>query len=82
MSLRIATGGVAGPPGGGDGSAATIVAVRRRRQRGLADGSRGDVARRAAGLAAVAVVGAGGIVALLRWKLWSAGVPDVDAGAA
>jgi STE24 endopeptidase len=26
----------------------------------------------------VAAVGAGGIVALLRWRLWSSGVPDVD----
>jgi STE24 endopeptidase len=26
----------------------------------------------------VAVVGAGGIVALLHWRLWSSGVPDVD----
>ncbi|WP_217923736.1 M48 family metalloprotease [Miltoncostaea oceani] len=33
---------------------------------------------RAAGIAAIAVVGAGGIVALLRWRLWSSGVPDVD----
>ncbi len=33
---------------------------------------------RAAALAAVAVAGAGGIVALLRWRLWSSGVPDVD----
>ncbi len=32
----------------------------------------------AAALAAVAAVGAGGIVALLRWRLWSAGVPSVD----
>ncbi len=31
---------------------------------------------RAATLAAVAVAGAGGIVALLRWRLWSSGVPD------
>ncbi|MGD9571985.1 MAG: M48 family metalloprotease [Thermoleophilia bacterium] len=31
---------------------------------------------RAAALAAVAVAGAGGIVALLRWRLWSSGVPD------
>ena len=52
--------------------------VRRRRQRGLAGPPRGS-SRRAAGLAAAAVVGAGGIVALLRWRLWSAGVPDVDA---
>ena len=34
---------------------------------------------RAAGLAAVAAVGAGGIVAALRWRLWSSGVPDVPA---
>ena len=26
----------------------------------------------------MAAVGAGGIVALLRWRLWSSGVPDVD----
>jgi len=51
--------------------------VRRRRQRGLAR-LPGESPGRAAGLAAVAVVGAGGIVALLRWRLWSAGVPDVD----
>jgi STE24 endopeptidase len=31
--------------------------------------------RRAAALAGVAAVGAGGIVGLLRWKLWSSGVP-------
>ncbi|MEW6583130.1 MAG: hypothetical protein AB1416_10265, partial [Actinomycetota bacterium] len=31
--------------------------------------------RRAAGLAALAVAGAGGAVALLRWKLWSGPVP-------
>ena len=50
--------------------------VRRPRQkpvRWLPQGRRG----RAAALAAVAVAGAGGIVALLRWKLWSQGVPDV-----
>jgi STE24 endopeptidase len=29
----------------------------------------------------VAAVGAGGIVALLRWRLWSSGVPDVDPAA-
>jgi STE24 endopeptidase len=52
-------------------------AVRRRRQRGLARLPTGS-SRRAAGLAAVAVVGAGGIVALLRWRLWNSGVPDVD----
>lgn len=51
--------------------------VRRRRQRGLAHPPR-ESPRRAAGLAAVAVVGAGGIVALLRWRLWNSGVPDVD----
>lgn len=32
----------------------------------------------AAGIAAVAAFGAGGIVALLRWRLWSSGVPSVD----
>ena len=73
----MATGGVTAPRDGGR-VAATIVRVRRRRQRGLAGPPRGS-SRRAAGLAAAAVVGAGGIVALLRWKLWSAGVPDVDA---
>jgi STE24 endopeptidase len=52
-------------------------AVRRRRQRGLARPPAGS-SRRAAGLAAVAAVGAGGIVALLHWKLWSSGVPDVE----
>jgi STE24 endopeptidase len=41
--------------------------------RWLPQGRRG----RAAALAAVAVAGAGGIVAVLRWKLWSQGVPDV-----
>ncbi|HEX2504072.1 MAG TPA: M48 family metalloprotease, partial [Miltoncostaeaceae bacterium] len=51
--------------------------MRRRRQRGLARLPR-ESSRRAAGLAAVAAVGAGGIVALLRWRLWSSGVPDVD----
>ncbi|HSJ73320.1 MAG TPA: hypothetical protein VK904_03310, partial [Miltoncostaeaceae bacterium] len=51
--------------------------MRRRRQRGLARPSGGS-SRRAAGLAVVAVVGAGGIVALLRWRLWSSGVPNVD----
>jgi STE24 endopeptidase len=51
--------------------------VRRRRQTGLARLPR-ESSRRAAGLAAVAAVGAGGIVALLRWRLWSSGVPDVD----
>ena len=76
MSLRIATGGVAPLPGARMGPRYDS-AVRRRRQRGLA-GLPGESPRRAAGLAAVAVVGAGGIVALLRWRLWSAGVPDVD----
>ena len=33
----------------------------------------------AAGIAAAAAVGAGGLVALLRWRLWSAGVPDPSA---
>ncbi len=54
--------------------------MRRRRQRGLARLPR-ESSRRAAGLAAVAVVGAGGIVALLRWRLWSSGVPDVNPAA-
>ena len=76
MSLRIATGGVAPLPGARMGPRYDS-AVRRRRQRGLAR-LPGESPRRAAGLAAVAVVGAGGIVALLRWRLWSAGVPDVD----
>lgn len=50
--------------------------VRRPRQkpvRWLPHGRRG----RAAALAGVAVAGAAGLVALLRWKLWSQGVPDV-----
>ena len=34
--------------------------------------------RRSAALAAVAVGGAVGAVALMRWRLWSSGVPDVD----
>ncbi len=34
--------------------------------------------RRSAALAAVAALGAGGAVALMRWRLWSAGVPSVD----
>lgn len=33
--------------------------------------------RRALALAGAAAVGAGGIVALLRWRLWSSGVPSV-----
>ena len=65
MSLRIATGGVAPLPGARMGPRYDS-AVRRRRQRGLAR-LPGESPRRAAGLAAVAVVGAGGIVALLRW---------------
>ena len=32
----------------------------------------------AAGIAAAAAVGAGGLIALLRWRLWSSGVPSVD----
>ncbi len=51
--------------------------VRRPRQRlgrSLPTSSRG----RAAGIATVAVAGAGGIVALLRWRLWISGVPSVD----
>jgi STE24 endopeptidase len=77
MSLRMATGGVAALRGAGR-VRSYDSAVRRRRQRGLARLPR-ESSRRAAGLAAVAVVGAGGIVALLRWRLWSSGVPDVDA---
>ncbi|WP_217913161.1 M48 family metalloprotease [Miltoncostaea marina] len=50
--------------------------MRRRRRPTLRPA--GGPARRAAGLAAVAAAGAGGVVALLRWRLWSAGVPDVD----
>src|SRR5262245_62845662 len=76
MSLRIATGGVAASPGARIGPRYDS-AVRRRRQRGLAALPAGS-SRRAAGLAAVAVVGAGGIIALLRWRLWSSGVPHVD----
>ncbi|MGD9697073.1 MAG: M48 family metalloprotease [Thermoleophilia bacterium] len=48
--------------------------MRRRRQ----TRPRGST-RRAAALAVAAAAGAGGIVALLRWRLWSAGVPSVDA---
>jgi STE24 endopeptidase len=77
MSLRMATGGVAPLPGRGRTGPRYDSPVRRRRQRGLARPPQGS-SRRAAGLAAVAVVGAGGIVALLRWRLWSSGVPDVD----
>ncbi len=33
---------------------------------------------RSAALAAVAALGAGGAVALMRWRLWSQGVPSVD----
>lgn len=33
---------------------------------------------RAAGIAGVAALGAGGLVALLRWRLWGAGVPAVE----
>lgn len=47
-----------------------------RRERVPGDPSAG-AARRAACLAAAAAIGAGGIVALLRWRLWSSGVPDV-----
>jgi STE24 endopeptidase len=50
--------------------------VRRPRQkavRWLPQGRRG----KAAALAALAAAGAGGIVAALRWKLWSQGVPEV-----
>lgn len=36
---------------------------------------------RAAGLAALAVAGAGGAVALLRWRLWSGGVPAPEPAA-
>ncbi len=75
MSLRMATGGVA-PSGPGIGPRYDSP-VRRRRQTGLGLLPR-EPSRRAAGLAAVAAVGAGGIVALLRWRLWSAGVPDVN----
>ncbi len=60
-------------------SGATIVRVRRRRQRGPADGSRGTSRGGPPRSRRWPSSGAGGIVALLRWKLWSAGVPDVDA---
>jgi STE24 endopeptidase len=76
MSLRMATGGVAASPGARMGPRYDS-AVRRRRQRGL-DWPPAGSSRRAAGLAAVAAVGAGGIVALLHWKLWSSGVPHVE----
>lgn len=79
MSLRMATGGVAALPGRSR-VRRYDSRVRRPRQRGLGRLPR-ESSRRAAGLAAVAVVGAGGIVALLRWRLWSSGVPDVDAAA-
>jgi STE24 endopeptidase len=75
MSLRMATDGVA-PSGPGMGPRYDS-AVRRPRKRARAWLPR-ESSRRAAGLAAVAAVGAGGIVALLRWRLWSSGVPDVD----
>ena len=70
----MAIGGVGDPSGGSGGGSYDSRVRRRRRPIGwVPDGS----TARAAGIAAVAVAGAGGIVALLRWKLWSSGVPSV-----
>ena len=49
--------------------------MRQRHRRWLPKGQRAQ----AAGIAAAAVAGAGGIVALLRWRLWSSGVPGAGA---
>lgn len=72
----MAIGGVAGPFGGlrGEGYHRPVPRPRLRPTRWLPAEPR----RRSAALAAVAALGAGGAVALMRWRLWSSGVPSVD----
>ncbi len=76
MSLRMAIGGVTDPSGAlRTGSYDSRVRrPRLRPTRWLPSEPR----RRSAALAGVAVAGAVGAVALMRWRLWSSGVPDVD----
>jgi STE24 endopeptidase len=72
----MATGGV-GHSGGfvsAGGYDSRVMSSRQRPARWLPASTRGQ----AAGIAAVAAVGAGGLVALLRWRLGSSGVPSVD----
>ena len=74
MSLRTATSGEPDPSGSVT-NRRYDSGVRRPRLRG---GAR-PPAQRAAILATGAVVGAAGIAALLRWRLWSGDVPDTGA---
>ena len=76
MSLRMAIGGVAGPFGRrrAEGYHSPVPRPRLRPTRWLPAEPR----KRSAALAAVAALGAGGAVALMRWRLWSSGVPSVD----